>query len=125
MLVLLAGHRLKPCTIVEIPAYCSMEPGFEGLRRRPSELAADFRRVDRVTAIVARPVVDELHQRNVIATRTQLTQDATQRPHDLEVGAFGIAADVVCFAGYATLENDPNRRAVVPDKQPVSHIQSV
>src|SRR5437764_11052281 len=55
-LVLLAGDRLEPRFVVEIPAYRSRQAGLEALRRCPAELAPDLARVDRIAAVVAGPI---------------------------------------------------------------------
>src|SRR5690242_6732004 len=51
-LVLLARHRFDPLAMVEIPAHRAREARFERLARRPPELAAKLRRIDRVAPIV-------------------------------------------------------------------------
>src|SRR6478752_1093797 len=56
-------HLLAPVAVVEIPSHRFAQPRLEGPLGGPFELAADFRRVDRVASIVAGPVGDERLQR--------------------------------------------------------------
>src|SRR5215469_15489435 len=55
-LVTTVEDRLPPGAVVEIPAHCLFEPGFEGLHGLPTELLLDLRSVNGITPIVARPV---------------------------------------------------------------------
>src|SRR5262245_63843154 len=48
-----------PVAMLEIPADSLAQAGFEGVPRRPSQLTLDFRRVDRVAAIVTGTIGDE------------------------------------------------------------------
>src|SRR5438034_163127 len=52
-------HLLAPVAMFDVPLRSRREALFERVARRPSELAADFRRVDRVPAIMARPIGHE------------------------------------------------------------------
>src|SRR4051812_18904274 len=49
-------YRLAPPAVVEVPADGRADAFLEPVPRRPLELAADFRRVDGVAAIVPGPV---------------------------------------------------------------------
>src|SRR5690348_6040701 len=113
-LVLLAGDRGEPSLVVEIPAHGAGETGFEGLGRRPAELAPDLRRVDCVATVVSRAILHEANLRGVVAPGPEFSQDAAERAHDVQVGLLGAAADVVGFARAAPLQHGPDRRAVVP-----------
>src|SRR6476620_3199118 len=58
--VVAAGlHLVTPVAVVEVPRRGLREAVLETMARRPAELAADLRRVDRVSAIVAGPVGHE------------------------------------------------------------------
>src|ERR1035437_7651298 len=54
-----------------------------------------------------------------------LVEYRADRAHHLEVGPFRVAADVIGFAGAASLENQTNRRAVIADIQPVADVLPV
>ena len=50
---------LAPVAVLEVPAHGRAQAVLERVARRPAELAADLRRVDRVAAIVAGPIGHE------------------------------------------------------------------
>src|SRR5207244_13346493 len=51
-------HLRAPVATIDVPPRRCGEPLFERVLRQPPELAADFRRVDRVAPIVPRPIGD-------------------------------------------------------------------
>src|SRR6266567_5559743 len=124
-LVLLARYRGEPRLVVEIPAYGTLEPRLESLCRRPAKLAADLGRVDRITAIMPRAVLDECDLPHVIGPWLELAENTAQRTHDLEIGLFGATADVVGLTGSAALEHGADRCAVIADVEPVADLQTV
>src|SRR6266567_2935111 len=71
-LVFLAGHRVEPRFVVEIPAHGTLESRLECLGRGPAKLTADLGRIDRVTAIMPRAIFDECDLRRVIAGGLEL-----------------------------------------------------
>src|SRR6266849_6776138 len=49
-------HLLAPVPVIEVPLHGREQSVIEAVLRLPSELAADFRRVDRVPSIVSWPI---------------------------------------------------------------------
>ena len=102
------------------------QPGVERVARRPSELAADLRRVDRVAPIVARAIGHERLQsgmRRIL--RPQLVERVADPIDDLEVGALVAAADIVLSAGDAVRQHEQQTGAVILDVQPVADVAAV
>ena len=106
--------------------------------RLPSELAADFRRVDRVPAIVPWPIAHErlepaiawrrprrALQGGVGRGRTNALDRVTEPVDDLEVGPLVAAADIVFFARTPLVEHQQQTRAVILDVQPVADVRAV
>src|SRR5688572_9269361 len=94
-------HARGPVDVVEIPVDGRGHALLEARRRRPAEFGADLGRVDRVAAVVARAVADERDLRLArlpVGARAALVEQRADRPHDGDVLALGIAADVVRLA---------------------------
>src|SRR5579871_1384605 len=66
MTVTSAGDVSHPFFILKIPAHRLAESGFKGFFRLPTQFPFDLASIDRIAAIMARPV---LHVRNEIAAR--------------------------------------------------------
>src|SRR5437762_12782898 len=86
LLVFLAGDGREPGLVLQVPAYGARKSRIECLPRRPPELAADLRRVDRVAAIVPGAVLDERDALGRAAVRLMLGDDPAQLSHKLEIG---------------------------------------
>src|SRR5438128_9785571 len=99
----------------EVPAHRFAEPRLEALLRPPAELAADLLDVHGVAPVVARAVLDEADQLAVAAAgaRPRFIEDRAQRAHDVDVGALGLAANVVGLARAPLLERKAQRVAMV------------
>ena len=98
---------------------------------RPAELAANLASVDRVSAIVARPVRHEClqvaiarppFQRRVGSGRPQRLERVADAIDDLHVGPFVAAADIVALARAPLLEHEQNSGAMVVHVQPVADV---
>src|SRR4029077_10778997 len=89
-------HLLAPVPMVEIPLHRVAKAVLEWTRGRPPELPPDFRRVDRITAIVAGACGDERLQR-ARAPRggPQRVDRVADAIHDLEIRPLVAGADVV------------------------------
>src|SRR5437016_2612881 len=61
-IILFLLNLLAPVAVVEIPLHGLPKAGLEGVARRPPELGANLRRVDRVAPVVARPIRHERFQ---------------------------------------------------------------
>jgi hypothetical protein len=50
-----------PITVIEIPTNCLDELSMECNLRTPAEFSLHFRRIDRMAAIMSRPILSETH----------------------------------------------------------------
>src|SRR6185436_13429834 len=92
-------YALAPIAMLDVPPHRVAQAVFERMPRRPAELAADFRGIDRVAPIVPRPIGNECPQFATTRRRWCKSIDRVANPiDDLEVGAFVAAADIVLFA---------------------------
>ena len=72
-----------------------------------------------------------LHEGNLggvaisIGAGAQLVQQVAEGVHDMQIGLFVPAADVVVFARNACFEHAPEGAAVVAHMQPVAHMQAI
>src|SRR5439155_26986672 len=120
-----AGDSGEPCRVLEIPAHRAREPRFEAFTWLPGEFAGDFARVDRVAPVVTGPVPDKRDLRGIVATGLELSQDAAQRAHHIDVGPFRFASDVVGLPGPTPLQHGAYGRTVVADIEPIANIAAV
>src|SRR5262245_22370986 len=72
VLIVAAGHAADPALVREIPLDGFPQAARERLARLPAELRGDLRAVDRVTPIVAGPVLHESDQRPVVPAGPEL-----------------------------------------------------
>lgn len=96
----------------------------EGGLSLPAELRSDLRRVDGVAEVVARPVGNEPDQAMVVRKvgAHLLGEEFEELMEQLEVGEFGVAADVVGLPFLSLLQNRPDRLGVVIDVEPFAHL---
>src|SRR5262245_47190580 len=87
-----ALHGLPPAAMGSIPVDRRAQPVGERVARRPSELALDLARVDRVTAIVPEAIGDVADE---VARLAERRQDLSR---DVDVLALVAAAEVVDLA---------------------------
>src|SRR2546422_7577322 len=91
-------HLLAPVAMLEVPAHGLSQAALERVARRPSELAANLRRVDRVPAIVAGTIGHErLQPAAAFSLGLQLVDDIADAIDDVEVRSFVAAADIILF----------------------------
>ena len=77
-------------------------PSGKRVLRPPAEFGTDLRGVDRIAAIMARPVGDESNKRSPRPPRRRdAVQNIADQLDDIEVGAFAVAAEIVFLAGAA------------------------
>ena len=116
-----------PFLVVEIPAHGLADALLELVGGQPAQLLLDLRRVNGVAAVVARAVLDEGDQLARIAAelRGHFVDQIADQLHDVEVGPFVVAADVVGLAGAPARQHQPQRFRVVADVEPVAHVHAV
>src|SRR5690606_21413137 len=121
-------HAPDPVLARQIPVDRTRETGLEGFGRPPAEFALDLRRIDRVAAIVSRPVPDVADERLALAAvgqRLAFVEQGTYGLHDMDVLALGIAAHVVDLADAPDFEHTQDRAAVVPHVEPVAYVAAI
>lgn len=94
---------------------CELQPLGEASGGAPVEFSADFGRVDGVAVVVAWAVGNELDLQF-------LREELGDCRCDLEVGAFGITADIVGLSGAAGAGDAPDGVDMVVDEEPVSDV---
>src|SRR5690606_9593 len=121
-------HSLYPWLVVQVPVDRLRQAALEGVARLPAQFTAQLAGVDRVAAIVARPVGDEGDLRLVrlaIRARTTLVEQRADGLYHLDVLLLRIAADVIGLADPAVGQHGADRIAVVADEQPVAYLTAV
>lgn len=118
-LVIAADDAHPPVAVLKIPLNRLLDAVFELRLRLPAEFRVDFRRVDRVAAVVALAV------RHVLDEVLALAEFLQDRLDDIDVRALIVAADVVDLADAALLQNEVDGMAVVLDIEPVADILAV
>ena len=113
----------------------SREAGLERVARRPAELAADLRRVDRVAAVVAGPIGHERLQRAVAATPLRApgstpparsASSASQMRSTISRLVRSLPPPMLYFSPDAPLpQHQQEARAVILDVQPVADVAAV
>ena len=110
--VLAARDRLAPGPVREVPGHGLIQAFLERVAGREAELAGELRRVDGVALVVTGPILHE-HlqvviprrpgrlQARVLRRRRGQFERVAERLHHVEVGALGVAADVVFLARHA------------------------
>jgi hypothetical protein len=118
---------LPPGTVGEVPCHGLFEARFKGLERAPAELPLEFRRVDRVSAVMAGPVGDEADRLPARSPRRGIhgVEEVADRMYDVEVGALVAAAYIVGLADHAALEDECEGVRVILDIEPVTHVHAV
>src|SRR4029079_14101259 len=86
---------------------------------RPVPFALNLRTVDRVAAIVARPILDALNQ------RFRLSEQPKDLPDYFDVGHLIAADDVVDLAGFSLLPPPQHRAGMRSGENPFTNISSV
>src|SRR4029079_17517248 len=120
-------NRLPPRAGLEIPAHRLGKPGLEALYGAPAELALDLRGIDRVAAIMTRPVGDEGNQLlpGALARRRIVVEQPAYLAHDIDIPALLAAADIVSLAGDTSLDDQGQRASVILDIEPIAHILAI
>ena len=111
------------------------QPALEGVARRPAELAADLRRVDRVAAIVARADPARTSSARDSSTRRRApgsTPAAAARRARRRCGRRSRGSSARCRRRYCTsrparpfAQHQQQARAVILDVQPVADVAAV
>lgn len=92
----------------QIPFYCFNDAGIERFVGAPAQFCFQFCGVNRVSEIMARTVGNECDLFGVfmaVCAWTQVVQDIANRVHNRDVVAFVVPANVICFAGFAVVED--------------------
>ena len=108
---------LPPGAVLGVPLDGGLQSGFEvGVPRRPTELGAQLGRVDRVTAVVARTVLDPVER---VLRLSHHLQDHAQHG---DVVLLAVRANQVRLTDAALGENRPHAAGVVLGVDPVAHV---
>lgn len=86
---------------------------------RPSQFAAQFRRIDGVAAVVTRSV---LHPIEIVGVLAHGGEDSAQ---DIYVAPLPIGSDEISFSDASLGEDGPNGRGVVLGVNPVAYVPAV
>ncbi len=84
-----------PCRIIQIPTHGLSNSSFKARLRLPPEFHQHLVGVDRVTAVVAGPILHEANQRLAacaIRGWPQLVDDGAHGAHDCKIASLGITA---------------------------------
>src|ERR1051325_19922 len=105
----LTPHSLHPSLVVQIPLHRLADADLEGVGGRPAELRLDLRGIDGVAAVVAGAVFDVGDEFAGVAAelRSQLVDEVADQLHDVDIGPFIVAADVVGLGVLSAGEDEP------------------
>src|SRR6266568_4819291 len=101
-----AARAPNPFGIACVPINCFLQSALPGFLRFPAEFILDQGRIDRVTAIMTRPILYEPQQ------RMWLTKLIENRLSNVEVSTFISRANIVSSTG-STFFHDPQDRATM------------
>mgnify|MGYP000217061464 CR=1 FL=1 len=87
--------------------------------RRPAQFGAQFGRVDRVAAVMARTVLDPVER------VLRLTHHLEDHAKHGDVILFAVRADQIRLADTALRQDRPHARAVILGVDPVAHVQAL
>src|SRR5208337_5136651 len=94
-----------------------------------SQLTRKLRGIDSVAAVVSWPVFDKGDQSSSrllsAGTRPHFVNKITNCRNDIDVRAFTVSTDVIGLSDPAILQDSPDRRAMVFDKEPVADVHAV
>lgn len=108
---------LPPLAVVRVPVDRLLQAGLEvRVRGRPTQFGPELRGIDRVTAVVARTVLDPVER---VLRLSHHLQDHAQHG---DVVLLAVRADQVRLADAALGEDGPHARAVVLGVDPVAHV---
>lgn len=110
---------LEPVIIGEIPVDRARQGLLKRLAWLPAKVALDLSRIDGITPVVARSVLDEGHERFVGAPGLGWkagVEQAANRPDKLEVCAFRPSPDTIGFPGGAAFNRKQERPGVIIDE---------
>src|SRR5687767_7118194 len=108
--VLTVKDSLPPLLIIQVPLNRFAYAALKGFLGSPTEFTLDLARIDGVTKIMPRPILDERNQLAITLDTDRLVgrqffEQITQGFHNLEIGFLVMAADVVGFADLAPTHN--------------------
>ena len=126
-LILPACHPFHPSRILHVPTNGLSNRLFEHSYRCPAQFLLDLAGVDGVATVVSRSVFDERDQAFaiVLQVRKSFLNRCANRLHNVDVGAFAVAADVIGLSDLATFQDRFQSGTMVFNKQPVANIQSI
>src|SRR5262249_15870059 len=87
--------------------------------RGPVPFATDFRTINRVTPVVARPILHKLNERLRLVHQSQNLAD------DFQIRLLVPTTDVVYLSGPSALERKQDGSGMLIGKDPFAHIQTV
>ena len=101
-------------------------PDFEGFRRAPTQFSFEFGCVNRIAAIVSRPI-DDKRDKTVVGSPIWMIgiHDVADAVDHRKIGLFVSTADIIFFTR-ATVRQDQIKRArMIFDKQPIAYVLTV
>src|SRR5262249_53891030 len=131
--VLADQDRLTPVAVLEIPGDRGAQTLRKSVRGTPAELRLEACGIDGVATVVARPVGNEgpkvrvardtlPGQRRVADRGQDRLEHLTEAIDDLEIGPLLSGSNVVSAPGDTVTQDQEQRRAMVLDMQPVTHV---
>ena len=108
-----------PVLIVQIPVDRLTNAGVKIVFRLPAKLRLDLGRIDRITAVMARTILDVTDQAFRLVQRFQDGFD------NLQVGSLIVSADIVDLTDASLVENQIDRLTMIGYVQPVADVRTV
>ena len=108
-----------PVLIVQIPVDRLTNAGVKIVFRLPAKLRLDLGRIDRISAVMTRTILDVADQAFRLVQRFQDGFD------NLQVGPLIVSADVVNLTDASLVENQIDRLTMIGYVQPVANVRAV
>src|SRR5256714_54162 len=134
-------HRAPPLLVGNVPVDGLQQSGLERFRRTVSCLERRLHGIDRVAAVMTRPVLYELDQfgaigsscsrafresfTNLAVAGEDLVDVRADRLHDVDIFSLGISTEIISLADASLLQHPLDAAAMIANVQPISHLQSV
>src|ERR1700730_13183837 len=118
---------MPPRLLINVPANSLFKSAFKSFFGLPAKLSLKLRRINCVTSVMARPLLDE---RNQLSPRTgsarfDMIKQVTNTFNHQQIGSFVAATNIVGVANLTMLQHKGQRFGMILHVKPVSHVLSV
>src|SRR6516164_2492656 len=120
------SQRLPPLLVVQVPKHGFPKAGLERLPCSPAQFLLDFGRIDRIAAVVARPVrnkADQLASRGTLSIK--VVNKIANGIYHLQIRTLAAPSDVVLVSQSPFSEDSNKCFHVIFDVEPIANIATI